>query len=109
MSDITYLPACPTEDSTDCYWDATQPGNGYGNSFVDIDGTAHTLTVPDGHYVLDVALSPAPQGFSVAYQEYPVLPEFTVAGYDPTPVVILAAAGLLASAVIAVTAFVKRA
>lgn len=31
------LQACPTEDSTDCYWDASR-GNGTGRSFVDIGG-----------------------------------------------------------------------
>lgn len=106
--DITYLPACPTEDSANCYWDATVQGNGLGTSFVDIDGTAHPLTVPEGYYVLDVALSPAPQGFSVAYQEYPSAID-AVAGYDPTAVTLLAAAGIIASLTILVTAFVKRA
>lgn len=24
------LPPCPTEDSTGCYWDASQSGNGLG-------------------------------------------------------------------------------
>lgn len=33
--------ACPTEDSHNCFWDATIRGNGRGNSFIDIDGTAH--------------------------------------------------------------------
>jgi len=28
------LPACPTEDSDDCYWDAATMGNGSGRSFV---------------------------------------------------------------------------
>ena len=27
------LPSCPTEDSDWCKWDATQQGNGKGNSF----------------------------------------------------------------------------
>jgi hypothetical protein len=26
------LPVCPTEDSTNCYWDAQVHGNGMGNS-----------------------------------------------------------------------------
>lgn len=107
--DITYLPACETEDSTNCYWDATVQGNGLGQSFVDIDGTAHYLTVPDNHYILDAALSPAPQGFSVAYQEYPALFDYNPAGYDPLPVAALATAGIIASLIILVTAFVKRA
>jgi hypothetical protein len=32
------IPPCPTEDSDDCYWDATQHGNGKGRSFVYIGG-----------------------------------------------------------------------
>lgn len=30
------IPACPTEDSTGCYWDASTQGNGNGRSFVAI-------------------------------------------------------------------------
>lgn len=37
------LPACVTESSTNCYWDATTSGNGLGRSFVDIDGIAYYL------------------------------------------------------------------
>ena len=33
------LPACPTEDSTQCTWDASAQGNGQGTSFVAIDDT----------------------------------------------------------------------
>lgn len=32
------LPACPTEDSDGCYWDASTRGNGTGRSWVAIDG-----------------------------------------------------------------------
>lgn len=35
------LPPCPTEDSSNCYWDATVQGDGNGMSFIDIDGTAY--------------------------------------------------------------------
>jgi hypothetical protein len=28
------LPACQTEDSDDCYWDAATMGNGEGRSFI---------------------------------------------------------------------------
>lgn len=36
------LPACPTEDSVSCYWDAKVRGNGLGNSFwTEADGTVH--------------------------------------------------------------------
>ena len=32
------LPACATEDSDNCYWDAEVQGNGEGQSFIVIDG-----------------------------------------------------------------------
>lgn len=32
------LPACETEDSDNCWWDATEHGNGAGLSFVVIEG-----------------------------------------------------------------------
>lgn len=32
------LPPCPTEDSHDCHWIASERGNGAGMSFVNIDG-----------------------------------------------------------------------
>ena len=32
------LPPCPTEDSTNCYWDASTHGNGQGISFIDLKG-----------------------------------------------------------------------
>lgn len=32
---------CATEDSHNCFWDATIKGNGQGNSFIDINGTAY--------------------------------------------------------------------
>jgi hypothetical protein len=28
------VPACPTEDSTNCYWDADSRGNGVGQDFM---------------------------------------------------------------------------
>ena len=110
MSNITYLPPCPTEDSTDCYWDATQQGNSTGQSFATYQGHTVTYDVPEGTYVLDVAVSPAsPTGFSVAYQEFPSF-DFTIApAYDVTPIVIMVAVGLFTAAVIGITAFVKRA
>lgn len=33
------LPACPSEDSDNCYWDASTRGNGEGDSFYVVDGT----------------------------------------------------------------------
>jgi hypothetical protein len=40
-SDASPLPACESEDSANCIWDAGVEGNGMGTSFVDIDGTAY--------------------------------------------------------------------
>ena len=34
---------CPTEDSDDCYWDATKQGNGIGVSFVTVSGHVFPL------------------------------------------------------------------
>lgn len=34
---------CPTEDSTNCVWDSRVQGNGQGDSFVDVNGTAYYL------------------------------------------------------------------
>lgn len=33
------LPACATEDSDNCYWDAQTMGNGQGRSFYVINGS----------------------------------------------------------------------
>jgi len=33
--------ACATEDSHNCVWNADIQGNGQGNSFIDINGTAY--------------------------------------------------------------------
>jgi len=30
--------SCPTEDSINCYWDASTRGNGLGHSFTNIGG-----------------------------------------------------------------------
>jgi len=38
------IPACATEDSEDCYWDAATMGDGEGNSFVRWHGTTYHLT-----------------------------------------------------------------
>ena len=38
---VALLPACATEDSANCYWDASTQGNGLGTSFVDVLGTAY--------------------------------------------------------------------
>lgn len=41
MAHAAELPPCEFEDSTNCYWDAAERGNGTGDSFTDIDGVAH--------------------------------------------------------------------
>lgn len=33
------LPPCATEDSTNCYWDASAQGNGQGHDFVYLEVT----------------------------------------------------------------------
>lgn len=33
------LPACPVEDSDNCYWDGSTRGNGDGDSFYVVTGT----------------------------------------------------------------------
>lgn len=37
------LPACETEDSANCAWNAATAGNGHGVSFVDVGGTTYPL------------------------------------------------------------------
>lgn len=32
---------CVQEDSPNCFWDASVSGNGIGESFIDVNGTAH--------------------------------------------------------------------
>lgn len=32
------IPVCPTEDSSNCLWDAQTQGNGRGQSFIDVGG-----------------------------------------------------------------------
>lgn len=40
------LPPCEFEDSQNCYWDASERGNGVGNDFIDVDGVV-TYTTPE--------------------------------------------------------------
>ncbi len=35
------LPLCPTEDSTDCFWDASEQGNGVGHDVINEGDPAH--------------------------------------------------------------------
>lgn len=37
------LAPCWTEDSINCYWDATTRGNGAGQSFADLDGQSYWI------------------------------------------------------------------
>lgn len=53
------LPACLTEDSTDCWWDAGFFGNGEGVSFVTYGSTWQAIDVPAGHRIEDVSVTPA--------------------------------------------------
>lgn len=36
-----HLPPCPTEDSSNCYFDASTRGDGVGRSFIDWHGTTY--------------------------------------------------------------------
>lgn len=40
---LAILPACATEDSSNCVWDAQTMGNGTGTSFIDVNGTTYDL------------------------------------------------------------------
>jgi hypothetical protein len=40
------MPACPTEDSTDCAWRADVQGNGQGHSFVNVGGVVLHVDPP---------------------------------------------------------------
>lgn len=40
VNDWDTLPACATEDSVNCYWDAAR-GNGEGRSFINWDGVTY--------------------------------------------------------------------
>ena len=55
--DAISLPACPTEDSTECFWDATVHGNGLGDSFFEHDGSLTQIHVPLGHHIDQVTLT----------------------------------------------------
>ena len=37
------MPACATEDSDNCFWDAETMGNGEGRSFIVVDGVVDYL------------------------------------------------------------------
>lgn len=102
--DINYLPECTTEDSIQCYWDATVQGNGQGQSFVNYDGQTIAYSVPENHYTEAVAI-PSDGIPAFVFQEYADI----VYQFDITPIVTVAIAGIVASIAIGITAFVKRA
>lgn len=66
---MTSLLPCPAEDSTNCYWLATDAGNGEGTSFIDFDGTAY---YPEG-------VTASPDGESVNYTFDPNVDIFSLA------------------------------
>ena len=51
------LPPCPTEDSTDCWWDATVHGNGLGHSFVNYDGSWQIIEIPATEHLTGVSVT----------------------------------------------------
>lgn len=107
-ANASFLPLveCPTEDSTDCVWDATTHGNGHGQSFIDLNGTAYTLDVPEGHYIWDAYTNPAsPTGYTVLYMEHDTAP---VTGIDPILPIAIVASAIVASIVTIVTGYVRR-
>lgn len=57
MSDTIELPACRTEDSTNCWWDATVHGNGEGHSFVNYEQTWQVLEFPEGNHLTGVTVT----------------------------------------------------
>lgn len=42
---FAYTAQCDTDDSTNCVWIAPLFGNGQGNSFIDVNGTAYYFGV----------------------------------------------------------------
>lgn len=103
--DFNYLAPCPTEDSTNCYWDASIQGNGTGQSFANIDGVQYALDTPANHTIESVvAFADGTPG--VAYQEGAPSTAYSV---DLTLPVVLVAAALIACAVTLVIGFFRRA
>lgn len=102
------LDACHTEDSANCFWDATAPGNGTGQSFIDLNGTAYTLDVPEDHYILEAYSNAAsPTGYTVVYQEHD--PVINTYGIDPILPVAIVAGAIVASIVTVIVGYLRRA
>ena len=101
------LTPCPTEDSTNCVWDATAQGNGHGQSFIDIDGTAYNLDVPEGHYILEAYSNTAsPTGYTVVYQETDPMDAY---GIDPIVPAAIVIGAIVASIVTVIVGYLRRA
>lgn len=100
---------CPTEDSTNCVWDATAQGNGHGQSFLDIDGTAYTLDVPEGHHILEAYTNTAsPTGYTVAYQEMDPVNVPNAHGIDPFVPTAIVIGAIVASIGVILVGYLKR-
>lgn len=98
------IPPCPTEDSADCFWDATAQGNDSGVSFFNYGDYEVMIVVPDGHQIKDVMVRKdgldwsyaAGTGYGVVFEEIPVDPapeptqkHLPTTGLDLTPAVAL--------------------
>ncbi|WP_217181589.1 hypothetical protein [Streptomyces sp. AC495_CC817] len=106
------LDPCPTEDSTNCFWDATQSGNALGESFFNYDGTHVLIQVPNGYYIEAVHVDPehffepgyaSGPGYGVTFQQAapaatptptPTETGAATAQPDPTPTNPLAGTGI---------------
>lgn len=69
------LPPCEYEDSDNCFWDASERGNGYGCDFVTIDGVTTYGECTE-------APSPAPEAITPTPEETPPAVEYE---HDSTP------------------------
>lgn len=108
-ANASFLPLveCPTEDSTNCFWDATAQGNGTGQSFIDLDGTAYNLDVPEDHYILEAYSNAAsPTGYTVVYQEHD--PVINTYGIDPIVPIAIVAGAIVASIVTVIVGYLRR-
>lgn len=85
------LAPCPTEDSVDCFWDATVQGNGVGQSFFVFDGITVLVEVPDGFFIESVQVDEdhffepgyaGGAGYGVTFAE----PDAPPVGVTPVPV-----------------------
>ena len=48
------LPACQYEDVTNCYWSASEQGNGQGMDFFTLDGNVYTAENADNWFPTDL-------------------------------------------------------